>query len=70
MKNTRTDGGFVARILLVIVALIALKYYFHFDTIEWIKSDQGQKIVGPAWTIIKNTYAVVDDFVRGLVSKS
>lgn len=64
----KKDRGFVVRILLVIVALIALKYYFHFDLIEWIKSEQGQKIIGPVWSIVKSVYYWLDGLVSGWVN--
>ncbi|GEM_PF-2890535 len=65
MKNNR---GFIAKIVLIIVALIALKYLFHFDVIEYLKSPQAQKYIGPVWSIIKSFYNWLDDLVRGWVT--
>jgi hypothetical protein len=69
MKTTRTDSGFISRIILVIIALIAIKYYFHFDVIEWLKSDQGQKIFGPIIYYTKAFYNFLDNLVMGWTTK-
>ncbi len=69
MKKTGTEDGFIMRIVLVIIALIALKYYFHFDVLNWINSQEGQKIIGPLITFTKNTYAYIDNLVRGWVGQ-
>lgn len=58
------DQGFIMRIVLLVVALIALKYYLDFDLIEWLKSPAVQKIIIPIWNFIKNIYS----WVIGLVS--
>lgn len=67
--SSQGERGFIMRIILVIIALIALKYYFHFDVLEWINSQEGQKIIGPLITFTKNTYAYIDGVVKGWVSK-
>ena len=59
MKRNKT-GGFITKIVLIIIALIALKYYFHFDVLEWLKSQEGQKIIGPLITFTKNFYNYLD----------
>ncbi len=63
----RTNQGFITKILLIVIALIALKYYLDFDLIGWIKSPSGQKVVGPIWSVIKNFYNWLDILVRGWV---
>jgi hypothetical protein len=68
MRQNREDG-FIAKIVRIIVALIALKYYFHFDFIEWLKSPSGQNIVGPTWSVIKSFYDWLDNLVKGWVGK-
>lgn len=65
MRKNRMDGGFVSKIILIVIALVAVKYYYHFDIIEWIKSDQGQKIIGPLVMFTKNTYTFIDNLVKG-----
>lgn len=69
MNKKTSESGFIKQILLVIIALIALKYFLHFDVIEWIKSDQGQKIFGPIVRFTINTYNFIDSLVKGWVSK-
>lgn len=66
MKN---EEGFIAKIVLIVVALITIKYYFHFDIIEWIKSDAGQKIFGPIIHYTKAFYNFLDNLVRSWVTK-
>ncbi len=68
MEKTKTNGGFISRIILIIIALIALKYFFHFDVIEWIKSDQVQSILRPIINIIKSIYNYLDGLVKSLVN--
>jgi hypothetical protein len=68
MNNKDTQGGFIGKIILIVIALILVKYFLHFDIIEWIKSEQGQKIFGPVINFIKWFYNYVDNFVRNLVS--
>ena len=69
LNNMKNQDGFIARIVLIVVALIAIKYYFHFDIVEWIKSDQGQKIVSPIVSFSKNLYTYMDNLVGGWVGK-
>jgi len=67
-KNNSNEGGFIMKIVLLIVAIIALKYFLDFDLIEWFKSDKVQAVIQPVWTLIKDIYAWLDNFVRNLVS--
>lgn len=62
----KKDEGFIVRIILVIVAIVALKYAFDIDVIEWFKSEQGQKIVQPLWNFIKNIYEWIDNLFRSM----
>ncbi len=68
MKTERNDEGFIAKIVLVVIALITLKYYFHFDVIEWLKSDKVQTFISPAITAVKSFYSYMDNLVKGWVS--
>lgn len=65
----KTNQGFVAKIVLIVIALITIKYYFHFDIIEWIKSDSGQNIFGPVIHYTKAFYYFLDNLVKGWVNK-
>ena len=65
----KKDQGFIMKIVLLIVAVIALKYFLHFDIIDWFKSPKVQEGIKPVLDIIKNIYAWLDNFVRGLVGK-
>lgn len=65
-KNTQ--DGFIGKVLLVIVALLTAKYYFHFDILEWAKSPEGQSFVAPLISIIKDFYVWADSVVRAIVT--
>lgn len=65
----KSNQGFVAKIVLIVIALIAIKYYFHFDIIEWIKSDSGHKIFGPIIHYTKVFYNFLDNLVKGWIAK-
>ncbi|HEY4509341.1 MAG TPA: hypothetical protein VJC13_03665 [Candidatus Paceibacterota bacterium] len=69
MKTNNNQRGFIIKIILLIVAIIALKYFFHFDIIEWIKSPKVQETIKPFVTILKNIYDWLDNFVRGIIHK-
>ena len=66
MKNNQ---GFIGRIILLIIAVIALKYFLHFDIIEWFKSSKAQEIIQPTIAFFKTIYFWLDDLIRNLVNK-
>lgn len=65
MKNNK---GFIGRIILLIIAVIALKYFLHFDIIEWLKSPQAQEIIQPTITFVKTVYTWLDGVVKNLIT--
>lgn len=62
------NRGFIGRIILLIIAVIALKYFLNFDIIEWLKSPEVQAVLMPIINFFKNIYLWFDNFVRNLVS--
>ncbi|MCX6701976.1 MAG: hypothetical protein NTX96_02150 [Candidatus Zambryskibacteria bacterium] len=66
MKNNQ---GFIGRIILLIIAVIALKYFLNFDIIDWFKSPEGQKIIQPLVIFLTNIYKWLDGFVKTIVAK-
>ncbi len=60
----RNQDGYIVKIVLIVVALVAVKYYFHFDIVEWYNSPTGQKYVGTIWEAIKAFYMWVDQLFR------
>ncbi|KND49386.1 MAG: hypothetical protein AB198_02825 [Parcubacteria bacterium C7867-003] len=65
MKNTsKRNEGFVVKIVVIVIALVFVKYYFDIDIVEWYNSPSGQKYVGWIWTMIKDFYNFVDTYVR------
>lgn len=65
MKN---NEGFIKKIILIVIALIALKYYLGFDLLEWAKSPEGQSFIAPVIQIIKSFYVWADGVVRSIVT--
>jgi uncharacterized YccA/Bax inhibitor family protein len=64
-KIQTRDKGFVMKIVLIVIAIIALKYTLDFDIIDWVTSENGQKIIQPVWNVIKSFYNWVDGLFRG-----
>ena len=64
----KNNQGFVLKIVLIIVAIIALKYYFQFDVIEWLKSPEIRAIWEPLWLFVVRFYNWLDALVRGWVT--
>ena len=63
-KTMKKDqGGFMTRIIILIVAIIAIKYYFHFDIVEFVKSDTIQSIIMPIINTVKSIYGWLDRLV-------
>jgi len=60
----KTNEGLIMRVVLIIIAIVALKYFLHFDLIAWINSEAGQKVIQPIWNLIKSFYFWVENFFR------
>jgi hypothetical protein len=69
MNKRNTQDGFIVRILLIIVALVAIKYYYHFDVLAYLKTPEAQKVIGPVWNAIKAVYFWVDGLFKNHLSK-
>ncbi|MFA5888819.1 MAG: hypothetical protein WCW47_00465 [Candidatus Paceibacterota bacterium] len=65
--NLTNNKGFIGRIILLIIAVIALKYFLHFDLLEWLRSPKAQEIIQPAITFFKILYNWLDDVIRNLI---
>ena len=66
IKTMKKDqSGFMTRIIILIVAIIAIKYYFHFDIVEFVKSDTIQSIIMPIINTVKSIYGWLDRLVSG-----
>jgi len=75
-KELNRDSGFVTAIVLIIIALVALKYLYNFDIVTYIKSPQSQSILSRAIkyfeifrTWLKTTYDWADKNIIGLLKK-
>ena len=72
MHNTthsKLDDGFVTTIIIIIIALVALKYAFHFDVVEYWKTPQVQGYVTTAKSWIAYAYNWLDTTVGHYVTK-
>lgn len=65
----KSNQGFIVKIVIIIIAIIALKYYFHWDLISWINSPNAHKYYDPIWAGVKTFYSWLDNLVRGWVGK-
>ena len=64
----KRDQGFIMKIVLIIVAIVALKYFFHIDVLAWLKTPAAHKIIDPLWDATKAFYSWLDALVKGWVS--
>ena len=62
------ERGFIAKILIVVVAIIFIKYYFRIDIIGWFQSGAGRSVWEPVWNLFVKIYMWLDVLVRGWVS--
>lgn len=60
----KKQDGYIIQIVVIVIALVFIKYYFEFDIVEWYNSPTGQKYVGTIWNLIKDFYTWVDNYVR------
>ena len=61
--------GFVTTIVLIIVALVALKYALHFDFGEYLKSPGPQATINKIINWIKLIYNWIDKIISGFFKK-
>ncbi|HEY4505417.1 MAG TPA: hypothetical protein VJG67_01885 [Candidatus Paceibacterota bacterium] len=65
----KTNQGFIGRIILLIVAVVALKYFLDFDLIAWLRSPDVQSAVQPIVSFVMSIYDWLDQVVRALVGR-
>ncbi len=63
-RNFNNQKGFITKLIVIIIALVAIKYYFHFDLLAYLKTPEAQKVIGPVVNAIKAFYSWVDDIFR------
>lgn len=68
-RKSNNQKGFVTTIVLIIVALVALKYAFHFDLVEYLKSPEPQSIISKIINWIKLIYNWIDKIIAGFFKK-
>jgi hypothetical protein len=68
MKNSK-QKGFITTIIIIIVALILAKYYFHFDVSKFVDSEKGKEIITGAKNLCVGFYNWADSVVRYILIK-
>lgn len=43
VTNMKKQEGFIGLLFLILVALVALKYFFDFSIFEWSRTDEGHE---------------------------
>lgn len=56
MKKEK-EGGFIYKILLIVVALVLLKYFLNFDIIEFLSRPEVKNFFAEIWNFIKTIYS-------------
>lgn len=67
--NSQGERGFIGRIILLIIAIIALKYFLDFDLIAYLKSPEFQNKIQPIIDFLTKIYNWLDTVVRTIVGK-
>ncbi len=58
-RNNSRKRGFIKAIVLIIIALILLKYFFNITFYDIIHN----KVISDIWSIIKTLFGILWDFV-------
>lgn len=64
---TNRKRGFITKIIILIVALVAIKYTLHFDIVEYVHSPQVQAYLHTAQEWAQNVYHTVDTTVNRFI---
>jgi hypothetical protein len=70
MKTNNNQDGFIGRIILLIIAVIALKYFLNFDIIEWAQSPAVVSAVQPLLSVFIKIYQWLEYVIRNLVGEN
>jgi hypothetical protein len=69
MKKIENNKGFIGRIILLVLGVIALKYFLNFDLIAYFRSPEFQTMIQPLVDILTQIYNWLDMVVRAFVGK-
>ena len=59
----KNQKGIIKLIILIVIGLIILKFFFEFDVIDYVESDQFKYYAGGAWRLIVNIWNLLIDIV-------
>jgi len=70
MENySNRQRGIVSEIILILVALIALKFFFNFDIVAYLKGPTPQKVIQESFNYLKEIYMWLHDTILHLIGK-
>ncbi len=52
LNDQSKNGGFIGMLILILLALVALKYFFGWSIFAWMSSDKGRDAVAYLWTLL------------------
>ena len=59
-NDHKREGGFITTILIIIIALAALKYFLNWDIFDAAASDEGQTTVSYVKDVIDTVWNVIE----------
>ncbi len=77
MKNRRFNQGFIGTIVIILVAIVLLKFWFHFDIFTWFQKPEVKEFFGKIWSVItmiwnkylKETFQQLLKFINEVIIK-
>jgi len=57
----KKDSGFIGLIIIIILALAALKYFLNWDVFDAASTDQGQNTVGYVRNIVNTIWSYIGE---------
>ena len=76
--NKQKNRGIIGTIVLIIVAIVLLKFWFHFDIFTWFSKPEVKDFFSKIWDVVsmiwnkylKETFEQLLKFISGLISKN
>lgn len=63
-KTDNREGGFITTILIIIVALAALKYFLNWDIFDAAASEEGQTTISYVKDVINTVWSYIEAPVK------
>ncbi len=63
------NKGFIKYIVIIIAAIILLKYWLHIDVIAWLNKPEVKEFITHGWqTYIQPTLVAIIHYIRDIVT--